>query len=117
MPGQHPSGGLQSMAQHQCQISARRISGHGNILGPIALIHEIVPGLFRILHRGGERMLRGKAIFKAQGFPAGDVGELGGQGTGIAQVAAGIAAAVAVENDLVGIVAPFRLHPGGLHAR
>ena len=88
---------------------------HRNVPGAIAQIHQVIPGALCILNGSGKGMLRCQPVFKAQGFPARGMGELGGQGTGIAQVAAGIAAAVAVENDLVGIVTPLRLYPGSLH--
>ena len=61
-------------------------------------------------------MLRGEAVLEGEHLPAGDVGQLGGQNTGIAQVAAGIAAPVAVEDGPAAVVAPVGTHPGAVHA-
>ena len=60
-------------------------------------------------------MLRGQPVLKAQHIVAGDVGQLGGQHPGITQVAAGIAAAVAVEDHPAVPMGRFQPGPGSRH--
>ena len=43
----------------------------------------VFPG---VLHRGGIGVLRGEAVLEGEHLPAGDVGQLGGQNTGIARL-------------------------------
>ena len=115
-PGQPPSGLFEQVGEHQGQVSAGGVAGHHHVPGTVALVHQVVPGLHGVLHRGGIGVLRGEAVLEGEHLPAGDVGQLGGQNTGIAQVAAGIAAPVAVEDGPAAVVAPVGTHPGAVHA-
>ena len=57
--------------------------------------------------------LRGQTVFKGQYIKPRSLGQLGGQDLGIAQVAAGVAAAMAVENGVLFLVGPLQTGPGG----
>ena len=115
-PGRQPPALLlQPVAQHQRQVSSRRVPRHRHVPGPVALAHQMVPRLHRIVHRRREGVLRGQPVLEGEGVPARHAGQLGGQRPGVAQISAGIAPAVAVQDGVVPVIAPLRPHPGRVH--
>ena len=76
----------------------------------------MIPGADGVLHRSGVGKLGGQAVFKGQDLKAGNVGEFGSQRPGIPQVAAGVAAAMAVEDGAAAVVSTAGADPGGAHA-
>ena len=87
---------LYGKGQFQRQVAARRIPGHDHILRADAHIHQVVPDAQGIVNGGRIRRFGGKAVFKAEYIAPGGKGQFAGQHAGIAQLAAGVAAAMAV---------------------
>ena len=114
--GQHPPLCFQPVTQDQRQIAAGAVAGHHNVPSAVSQVHQVVPGHEGVFHGGGVGVLRGQPVFKGQDIEAGDVGEFGGQHLGIAQRAAGVTAAVTVQNGVAFPVGPLQLHPGGGHS-
>ena len=67
-------------------------------------------------HGGGVGMLGRETVFKAQHVIARNVRELGCEHARVAEVAARVAAAVAVENGVTAAVRSLEPHPRGVHA-
>ena len=110
--GQPPAHLPQAQAEHQGQVAPGAVPGHHDVPGAVAQVHQVVPGLDRVLHRGGEGVLRGQAVLEGEHLPPRHIGQLGRQGTGVAQVAAGVPPAVAVEHGPAAVVAPVGPDPG-----
>ena len=115
-PGRQPPALLlQPVAQHQRQVSSRRVPRHRHVPGPVALAHQMVPRLHRIVHRRREGVLGASRYSKERVSQPVTPDSLGGQRPGVAQISAGIAPAVAVQDGVVPVIAPLRPHPGRVH--
>ena len=75
----------------------------------------MVPGLESVLHGGGVGMLGRQAVFKTHDLHSGDQRQFGAQNAGVAQRAAGIAAAVTIEDNFPVVVASMGPDPGAVH--
>ena len=111
---QQPAALAQTAAQRQRQIAARAVADHGHIPCAVAQIHQVVPGAQGVFQCGGIGVLGGQTIVEGEHVVARDVGQLGGQHAGVAQIAAGVAAAVAIEDHMPPLVGMVQPHPGGL---
>ena len=80
----------------QGEVAARAVAREDDIARAVALEHQIVPRAQRVLDGGGIGELGREAVFKAQHIVARRMRELGRQYARIAEVAARVAAAVAV---------------------
>ena len=103
---------MEGLGQDQRHVSAGGISRQDHIVCAVAQVHQIVPGGHGVLLGGGPGVLGGQAVGEGQHLAAGDAGHFGRQHPGIAQISGGVAAAVAVEDDPAGIVAPLGPYPG-----
>ena len=104
------------MAQHEREVAARTVAREHNVPRAVAEQHEMIPRAQRVLDGGGVGMLGRETVFKAQHVVARDVRELGCEHARVAEVAARVAAAVAVENGVTAAVRSLEPHPRGVHA-
>ena len=108
--------GPQPHHQLQRHVAAGGIARQHHIRRAPALMHQVVPGLFRVLQRRRVGVLRGQPVLEGQHRAAGALGQLCRQRPGVAQIAGGVAAAVAVQNDFAGVFPLLGAHPCGGHA-
>ena len=90
---------LQLQAQGVDQSAAGALTAQQDLLGGVALFQQVAVGLQRILQRGGEAVLRRQTVGGAEHLDAALRRQRGGKALGILQTAAGVAAAVEVQND------------------
>ena len=104
------------MAQHQGQVAPGGVARHHDVAGAVAQQHQVVPGTKGVFHRGGIGELRGQPVFKAEHIVTRGMGQLRGQHTGVAQIAAGVPPAVTVENGPAVAVGLFQPGPRSGHS-
>ena len=90
---------LQLQAQRVDQPAAGALAAQQDLLGPVALFQQIAIGLQCIVQRGGEPVLRGQPVGGAKHPDTALRGQCRGKALGVLQTAAGIAAAVEIQND------------------
>lgn len=95
-PGSLRPAALRRLQSTRARLPPRAVAREDDIARAVALEHQIVPRAQRVLDRGGVGKLGREAVFKAQHIVARRMRELGRQYARIAEVAARVAAAVAV---------------------
>ena len=90
---------LQLQAQGVDQSAAGAFTAQQDLPGGVALLQQVAVGLQRILQRGGEAILRRQPVGGAEYLDAALRRQRGGKALGVLQTAAGVAAAVEVQDD------------------
>ena len=95
-PGRRRPAVLRRLHSTSGEVAARAVAREDDIPRAVAEQHQMIPRAQRVLDRGGIGELGREAVFKAQHIVARRMRELGRQYARIAEVAARVAAAVAV---------------------
>ena len=92
---------LQLQAQAEAQAAAGAFAAETDFLRGVALVQQISVALQSVLHRRRERGLRGQAIGGAEDLGTGFVSQSGPEAQGVVQAAAGVAAAVEIQDHSI----------------